>query len=102
MAEKDYIIWLDGQTYIAVDFVTIRGEVVSFIVRLMLIEAAGDVNVARYDTAHGTPHLDVNGRRGGQIRKEWLSGVKPEKVLSDAISDFKQNYEKYVEEFSRN
>ena len=102
MPQKDFIIWLNEKTYMQVDFVTVRGNVVSFTVRLMVIESSGEVNLARYDAAHETPNLDVYGRRKGQIRKEWLSGVKPEKVLSAAIVDFKQNHEKYVTEFLRN
>jgi hypothetical protein len=102
MPEKDFIIWLDGQTYIKVDFVTSGGNVLSFTVRLMRIEDDGEFNVARYDIAHGVPHLDVNGRRKGQIRKVWHRGVPREKVLADAIADFKQNYEEYIAEFSRN
>ena len=102
MPEKDFIIWLDARAYIKVDFVTVRGSVVSFVVRLMLIEDAGEVNVARYDTAHGTPHLDVNGRRRGQIRKVWYREVRSETVLAAAIADFKQNYEGYIAEFTRN
>ena len=80
MPQKDFIIWLNEKTYMQVDFVTVRGNVVSFTVRLMVIESSGEVNLARYDAAHETPNLDVYGRRKGQIRKEWLSGVKPEKV----------------------
>ena len=102
MPEKDFIIWLDARAYIKVDFVTVRGSVVSFVVRLMLIEDAGDVNVARYDTAHGAPHLDVNGRSRGQMRKVWYRGARPEVVLAHAIADFKRNYEEYIAEFTRN
>jgi hypothetical protein len=36
MPEEDFIIWLEGQTYIKVDFVTGGGTVLSFTVRLML------------------------------------------------------------------
>ena len=101
MPQRDYIIWLDSHTYIKVDFVTVRGRLVSFTVRPMVIEETGEVNVARYDTAHGTPHLDVNGRRKGQIIKVWYHDLTLETVLNYAIGDFKGHYENYIAEFAR-
>ena len=102
MPQKDFIIWLTASTYIAVDLVTVGGTITVFTVRLMWVTDDGEFNVARYDTAHGVPHLDVNGRRQGQIRKEWRSGLSPEQVLTIAIQDFKQNYESYLAEFIGN
>ena len=101
MPEKDFIIWLDERTYIAVDFVTVRGRMVSFVIRLMLIEPRAEVNVARYDTAHGVPHRDEHGKRSGLLLKTWFPGQSPETVLEEAIKDFKQNYESYLERFAR-
>lgn len=102
MPQKDFIIWLTGAVYIAVDFVTVSGTITLFKVRLMWVTDEGEFNVARYDTAHGTPHLDVNGRRKGQLRKEWRAGFSPEQVLTTAIQDFRQNYESYIAEFIDN
>ena len=53
MPSKDYRIWLSEGAYIAVELLMIRGRVVSFVVRLMIAERDREVNVARYDTAHG-------------------------------------------------
>ncbi len=102
MPQKDFVIWLTGSVYIAVDFVTAGGIITVFKVRLIWITDEGEFNVARYDTAHGLPHLDVNGRRKGQTRKEWRAGLRPEQVLTAAIQDFKQNYENYLAEFTSN
>ena len=56
MPEKLYTLWLDDLTFVHVEFLTVRGRVVSFVVRLM--RETGDlwINVVRYDTAHGVPH----------------------------------------------
>jgi hypothetical protein len=72
MAKKIYEMWLDDRTYIVVDFDTVRERLVAFVVRLMLITATGAVDVARYDTAHGTPHRDMTNRSGRVISKDWL------------------------------
>ena len=58
MPSKDYRIWLSDKAYIVVEFVMMRGQILSFVVLLMLLEDGKESNVARYDTAHGTPHLD--------------------------------------------
>lgn len=102
MPSKDFRIWINDTTYIVVDLVMVKGRVVSFVVRLMKIEGEADVNVARYDTAHGAPHRDVLGKRRGLIRKEWLFSMSLGTVLQDAIDDFKLNHEKYIQGFEKN
>lgn len=37
MSERDYLIWLNESTYIKIDFTIVRGRVISFVVRLMLL-----------------------------------------------------------------
>jgi hypothetical protein len=55
MPQKDFQIWLTDKIYLVVDYETIDGRIVSFVVRLMLIQDDDLYNVARYDTALGTP-----------------------------------------------
>lgn len=73
----------------------VAGKVVSFVVRLVRIGDA-DEDVARYDTAHGAPHLDILGSDGVLKQKVWLDVDSFEEALTLAIEDFKRNYEKYV------
>ena len=102
MPIKAYQIWLNESTYIAVDFTTVKGRVVSFVVRLMWLSIGQEVNVVRYDTAHGSPHRDLLGRRSGLIKKEWYFDQPMGRVLRNAIDDFKLNYERYIETFKAN
>jgi hypothetical protein len=67
----------------------------------MRIDKETEMNVARYDTAHGTPHRDVMGRRVGLIGKTWYLESDYRKVLNQAINDFKLNYEDYLRIYER-
>lgn len=102
MPSKDYRIWINDTTYIVVDLIMVKGRVVSFVVRLMLVGGERDVNVARYDTSHGAPHRDVLGKRRRLIRKEWFYSMSLGKVMQDAIADFKLNYENYIQGYKKN
>ena len=59
MPQKDFQIWLTEKVYLVVDYETDAGRVVGFVVRLMIDLEGTIYNVARYDTAHGTPHRDI-------------------------------------------
>ena len=96
MPHKDFTIRLSGNAMIVVEFVTVRGQVVSLVVRLMLKTVGGLVNVVRYDTAHGMPHKDVLGKKGDLIRKEWLGNISLPEALAFAVRDLRENYEKYI------
>ena len=99
MAAKHFEIWLSLDAYIAVDIVTVKGRVVSFVVRLMWVVGQQQINVARYDTAHGAPHRDLLGGRNRLIRKDWFFDLPADKVLKIAIDDFRLNYERYIEAY---
>jgi hypothetical protein len=103
MPSRDYRIWLSDTAYIVVDFIMVRGQIVSFIVRLMLLESGGaEVNVARYDAAHGVPHLDVLGKRHDLLAKTWYFDARMDAVLSRAVDDFKAHYEAYIRNYLQN
>src|ERR1019366_2406779 len=75
MPSKDYRIWLSDHAYLVVAFVVVKGEIVTFVVRLMLMQDGGpQVNVARYDTAHGMAHCDAqaSGSAGTPLRRRSL------------------------------
>jgi len=99
MSERDYLIWLNESTYIKIDFTTVRGRVTSFVVRLMLATDRGDLNIVRYDTAHGMPHRDLLDQRGRVVTKDWLLDMTFDEALTHAKDDFMRNYEKYIEAF---
>ncbi len=103
MPSKDYRIWLSATAYLVVEFVMMRGRIVSFVVRLMLLDEEGtESNVARYDTAHGAPHLDVLGKQSGLLRKTWYIDASLDAVLRWAIDDFKSHYEDYIRNYLQN
>jgi hypothetical protein len=95
MGAENYVIWLDGRTYIAVDFVTVRGRVVAFVVRLMRIDPAGDRVLSRFDTAHGLPHHDLLTPKGNLAKKVWLDHLNNTAALNYAIDHFKAHHQDY-------
>ena len=96
MPQKGYTTWLDERTYIEVEFVTVKGRIVSFVVRLMRIEGDRVVGVVRYDTAHGMPHRDIVDRQGRLLRKDWLAEMTFDQALNHAKEDLRKNYEEYL------
>jgi hypothetical protein len=99
MPDKSYLIWLNDSTYIVVEFSTIDGRVVSFVVRLMQISYEVEKCVARYDTAHGCPHLDLVDSHGRLLEKKWLLEMNLAEALRYAVQDFKLNHHSYVKNF---
>jgi len=93
---KNFQLWLNECCYLVADFTTIDGLVASFVVRLMQITPRGEVNVARYDTAHGMAHLDILVARENLVEKRWLGHMTFEDALMFAIHDFKTNHESYL------
>lgn len=73
----------------------VEGRVVGFVVRLIVIRGDEERDVARYDTAHGLPHLDLLTREGKVIEKRWIEGLSFGEALNLAIEDFKQDHENY-------
>ena len=92
MPQKDFQIWLTDKIYLVVDYETIDGRIVAFVVRLMLIQDDHLYNVARYDTAHGTPHRDIMSRSNNILEKNWLTQMEFDSALTYVINDFKENY----------
>jgi len=89
-------MWLSDTAYMVVDFTMVKGRIVSFVVRLMLIQGDQEHNVARYDTAHGAPHRDLLDATGRSKDKKWLLGLDLDAALNYAVEDFKNNYARYI------
>ena len=51
--------------------------------------------MARYDTCHGWPHLDVVNGKGELVLKRWMEGMDTGKAFRWAVLDFEENHEKY-------
>jgi hypothetical protein len=101
MRLKEFEVPLNGGFYLAVEIESFTGQITAFVVRLMKM-ADPDVNLARYDTAHGVPHRDLLGRKKGLLRKDWLAGMSFKGALQFAVNDLKMNYERYDQIFESN
>ena len=67
------------------------------ILLMLLAEIEGQTHcVARYDSAHGTPHQDILGIRKGLLEKEWFFESSNREVLQYAIRDFKSHAADYI------
>ena len=51
--------------------------------------------LARYDTCHGWPHLDVVNGKGELVLKRWMEGMDTGEAFRSAVLDFEENHEKY-------
>ena len=97
VGHESFIIWLEGARYIAVDFTTVQGKVVSFVVRLMACSDGGDRILSRFDTAHGVAHQDVLTAGGNLCEKFWLRDLSFDEALEYAIDYFKTRHEDYAD-----
>jgi hypothetical protein len=95
VGHESFTIWLNECRYLAVSFTTVRGEVVSFVVRLMACDPAGDRILSRFDTAHGIAHHDLLTPSGNLREKDWLSHFTFNDALQHAINHFKAHHEDY-------
>jgi len=100
MPSRHYSFWLNEVTYIVIDFKSLDGKVLSFVVRLVHIWNGIDTDVARYDTAHGCPHRDLLTRSGRLRQKDWLGDMSFNGALTHAIDDFRTNHEAYIQSWS--
>ena len=101
MPDKEFTQWLDN-ALLAASWSTVQGEVTAFCV-MLLVEIEGRTHsVARYDSAHGTPHQDILGIKQGLLEKEWFFESSNSEVLRHAIRDFKSHAEEDIRFFRNN
>jgi len=93
--DKDYRIYINDHLIIAVSIQMVGGQVVSFVVRLTDARGGEERDLARYDTAHGWPHLDILTRSGNLKSKHWMKAGTIDDALTQAIIDFKENHDRY-------
>ena len=54
---------------------------------------------ARYDSAHGHPHLDLLGWDGEVVDKEWLAPEPLEVAFTSALNHLRANWRRLREDF---
>ena len=96
MGERDYWRLLVPGVRLAVEYVTMQGQMVSFLVRLEKVKEGGEWRLsARYDTCHGRPHLDVVNEKGELVLKRWMEEMDIGEAFRRAVLDFEENHEKF-------
>ncbi|MFZ4778689.1 MAG: DUF7718 family protein [Terrimicrobiaceae bacterium] len=97
MPEKQFRVPLDEGFFVVAESRREGGRIVEFVVRLMGEMPDGILqNIARFDSAHGVPHLDILSRSGKQIEKIWFPGLDFDSVYGYALQEFKTNHAYYI------
>lgn len=99
MPEKDFEILINSETAIRVYRNTVSGRLVTFAIVLLIYHGDDWIDIQRFDTAHGCPHQDILGKKGGLLQKIWYDDLSPKQVFSLAISTFKSNHEQIKADF---
>ncbi len=95
MDEREFFIELDEDIKIFVWFSSQRGKIKNFVVKLIF----KNIEILRYDSAHGCPHKDILHPDPRKRRKVWYPGLDKATVLTLAISELKQEYEFLIERY---
>jgi hypothetical protein len=100
VGEKSYFIDLSdaGPTRIRVRIKSQRGRVIDLVIQLEIWTQGRWQAVARYDCAHGYPHLDLLPRQGAR-EKIKLGGSTLDEIVNNAIDDFKLNWQEYLRRY---
>ena len=101
MPEKSFIIHLNAQVFIYVYFMTERGRIGRFVVKLNIFRDGQYSEIARYDSGLHEPHLDVIRPDGSKDRTIDYSILENDQALNIAIQDFKSNWDLYVERWNK-
>ena len=99
MPERDFEIWIDATTTIRIYQNTHRGRLIGFAVVLVALLEDERIAVGRFDTAHGVPHQDILGYKGGLLEKVWYDDMPPKDVFGLAIATFQDNHEQIKNDY---
>ncbi len=99
MGEKIFTHELDELNSIYAYIKTVNGKVKSFVVKLACTIGDKEVEVLRFDSGHGTPHVDYLNSKGDVVQKDWLKYLTNEQALTIALDDIKTNYQLHRERF---
>jgi len=99
LGQVSFEILINAETVIRVYRNTESGRLISFAIVLLIYHGDDWIDIQRFDTAHGCPHLDILGKKGGLLQKIWYDDLSSKQVFALAISTFKLNYEKIKAQF---
>lgn len=85
--ESDYTVAFTEEIRVRLRYRVSGNDVGAFTVQLEMILNGEWCPIARYDGAHGVPHLDILDRHGRLLSKTWLAGSFND-VLTIGIEDF--------------
>ena len=86
---------------IRVRWITERGNVTAYTVQYEAWIEGTHRNIARYDTAHDAPHLDLLGWGGEVVEKRWRPASTYAEALTADLADVDANWRAYREDFVR-
>ena len=101
MPEKIFIIRLSDFVFIFVYFLTNKGEIGKFVVKLNAFFDDQVIELARYDSGFHEPHLDILHPDGSKKRVVDYSMLENAQAINVAIEDFSNNWEFYWERWQR-
>lgn len=99
--EKEYFLEIAEGMIVYVYFKTEKGDVTEFVVKLLSLFGEEWHEILRYDSGHGCPHKDILNVDGEVIRKVWYDFLDNSRALTMAITDFKENFEFYMERYQK-
>ncbi|MEI7638749.1 MAG: hypothetical protein WCJ37_15670 [Syntrophus sp. (in: bacteria)] len=101
MPKKIYTIEIAKDVFILVYFVTEKGAVGRFVVKLNIIIGDVTFELARYDGGLHEPHLDIIKPDGSKYRTVDYSALENAQAVNVAIQDFSNNWELYLERWKK-
>ena len=101
MPEKTFIIELIENIFIFVYFVTQKGEVGNFVVKLNVVKGDTIFELARYDSGFHSPHLDILHPDGSKKRIIDFSMLENAQTINVAIEDFTNNWKFYLKRWEK-
>jgi len=101
MPSKNFIIEIIANVFIFVYFVTQKGEVGNFVVKLNMAKGDKTFELARYDSGLHGPHLDILHPDGSKKRTIDFGMLENAQAMNVAIEDFTNNWEFYLERWEK-
>jgi hypothetical protein len=102
MPQKIYEIVINPSTVIRVFSHTHLGRLISFSIVLLIFHDDEWIDIGRFDSAHGTPHQDVMGKRKGLREKVWYDDLTAKQVFALAIATYRKNHEQIKKDYLAN
>ena len=101
MPPKEFKYYLSDNAYVSVHFLTNRGKVIDFVVKLNYVKGNETHEVIRFDTAHGGVHKDILLPNGSKYRVINYSYLTNEEGVNFATDDLEEHFEFYIERFQQ-